>query len=389
MKIAYFVHDLADDAVHRRVRMMRYFAAVTLFGFHRSDQFTSVIDGVDTVDLGRTTDAHLAQRAIAVGRAGLKVAQWTEHLRGTTLFMARQLETLSLAALARRVTGSTAPLLFECLDIHRLMLARHPVGIALRTLEARLLRVCSVLIVSSPAFLTHHFARYSNLPPTLLLENKVLADDVPAGVLQRIAMLRRGGPPPGPPWRIGWFGVIRCRRSLMILADLVRTLPGVVEVIIRGRPKRDVIPDFDRVVMSTPGLSYHGVYDRHTALATIYPDVHFSWAIDFFEAGCNSEWLLPNRLYEGTLYGAVPLAESSVQTGRWLADRQCGVRLAAGSDHNLSEALRAWFAGLDAAGYVTAKNALATVPITALLDDKVSCDRIGAMFEALSRRSAK
>jgi len=364
------------------VRMMRYFADVTLFGFHRSDHPTPAVDGVDIVDLGRTADARFVQRAIAVARAGSRVRRWAGQLRGTTIFMARQLETLSLAALARGMIGSTAPLVFECLDIHRLMLARHPVGLALRTLEARLLRSCALLIVSSPAFLSHHFARYCNLPPTLLLENKVLADDFQAGVGQRIALLRRSGPLPGPPWRIGWFGVIRCRRSLMILADLVRGLPGVVEVIIRGRPKRDVIPDFDRVVMTTPGLSYHGEYDRHTELAAIYSDVHFTWAIDFFEAGCNSEWLLPNRLYEGTLYGAVPLAESSVQTGRWLEERQCGVRLVAGPDQNLNEVLRAWFARLDAPGYVAARSALAKVPITALLDDKVSCDRFGAMLEA-------
>src|SRR6185312_12560894 len=121
--------------------------------------------------------------------------------------------------------------------------------------------------------------------------------------------------------RIGWFGVIRCRRSLQLLANLVTALPGVVEVIIRGRPRRKVIPDFDRLLATTPGLSFLGEYDRHTELAALYGDVHFAWAVDFYEAGLNSDWLLPNRLYEGTLYGAVPLVLDSVETGRWLAVR--------------------------------------------------------------------
>ena len=286
MRIAYFVHDLADDAVHRRVRMMRRFAEVTLLGFRRSDKPVPALDGLETIDLGRTMDARLGQRAIAVLRAAAHGGNWQDRLVGSTIFVARQLEMLALASLARRRIAPRAPLVFECLDIHRLMLTRQPIGITLRMLERHLLQSCSMLIVSSPAFLTNHFARYRPaLPPQLLLENKVLAEDVPSGVLEQIAQRRAAGPVPGPPWRIGWFGVIRCSRSLQLLANLVRLLPGVVEVVIRGRPRRNVIPDFDRVAATTPGLSFLGEYDRHTELAAIYGDVHFAWAADFYEAG--------------------------------------------------------------------------------------------------------
>jgi hypothetical protein len=389
MKIAYFVHDLADDAVHRRVRMMRPFADVVLLGFHRGDRAPPDLDGVEVFDLGRTMDAKFARRAMTVARAGAGLQRWRPVLRDVTVFVARQLETLVLAALARRRFAPDAPLVFECLDIHRLMLAHHGVGVALRGLEAHLLRSCALLIVSSPAFLASHFAHHGLLPQTLLLENKVLATDVPPDVLRHIADMRAAGPPADPAWRIGWFGVIRCRRSLLILANLAKSAPGLVEVVIRGRPKRDVIPDFDRVVASTPGLSFRGEYDRHTELATIYGDVHFTWAIDFFEAGCNSQWLLPNRLYEGALYGAVPLAQSSVQTGRWLDEHQCGVRLAADSDARLELELRDFFRELDAAGYAAARQALALVPISALLDDESAFDRFGATLAALPRRAPK
>ena len=261
MRIGYFVHDLADAAVHRRVRMMRSFADVTLLGFHRSDTAVLQFDGIDTVDLGRTMDARLGQRALAVLRAVANSGRWQGRLAGTTIFVARQLEMLVLAAMVRRWIAPTAPLVFECLDIHRLMLTHHPVSVGLRMLERHLLRSCSMLAVSSPAFLTNHFARYgSALPPQLLLENKVLAEDVPSGLLDCIGQLRATAPAAGPPWRIGWFGVIRCRRSLQLLANLVTALPGVVEVIIRGRPRRKVIPDFDRLLATTPGLSFLGEY---------------------------------------------------------------------------------------------------------------------------------
>ena len=387
MRIAYFVHDLADAAVHRRVRMMRSFADVTLLGFHRSDTAVIQLDGVDTVDLGRTMDARLGQRTLTVLQAVMNSGRWQGRMAGTTVFVARQLEMLVLAAMVRRRIAPTAPLVFECLDIHRLMLSHHPVSVALRTLERHLLRSCSMLVVSSPAFLTSHFAGYgSALPPQLLLENKVLAEDVSSGLLDRVGQIRTAAPSEGPPWRIGWFGVIRCRRSLQLLANLVTALPGVVEVIIRGRPRRNVIPDFDQVVATTPGLSFLGEYDRHTELAALYGNVHFAWAVDFYEAGHNSDWLLPNRLYEGTLNGAVPLASASVETGRWLAVRQCGVRLEDTRDQSLERSLLEFFGGLDSTRYIIARTALAQVPISDLLDDKAACDRFGKVLGTLSRR---
>ena len=387
MKIAYFVHDLADAAVHRRVRMMRCFADVTLLGFRRSDHPVPPFQGLETIEFGRTMDARFGQRVIAVLRAAASGRRWQGRLAGSTIFVARQLEMLTLAALTRRRIAPDAPLVFECLDIHRLMLIHQPIGAALRMLERHLLRSCSMLIVSSPAFLINHFARYRPaLPPPLLLENKVLAEDVPSGVLDNIGQLRATGAPPGPPWRIGWFGVIRCRRSLRLLADLVRRLPGVVEVVIRGRPRRNVIPDFDRVVADTPGLSFLGEYDRHSELATIYRDVNFTWAADFYEAGRNSDWLLPNRLYEGTLYGAVPIALDSVETGHWLQQRHCGVRLEDTGEQSLDRSLFEFFTGLDEAGYAAARTSLARVPLSDLLDDQTACDRLGTVLDALPRR---
>ncbi len=235
------------------------------------------------------------------------------------------------------------------------MLAPGLPGRLMRALERRLLRSCGALLVSSPAFVEHHFRRQAPLPPVLLLENKVLGGEAPADPTP--------APPDGPPWRIGWFGVIRCRRSLALLAALARELPGRVEVVIRGRPARDAVPEFDQVVADTPGLSFAGPYDRATDLPALYGDVHFAWAVDFFEAGANSDWLLPNRLYEGPLHGAVPLAMAEVETGRWLARHGCGVLL-----RDPAADLRALFATLDAPAYARLRRAVAALPRAALVE---------------------
>ena len=95
--------------------------------------------------------------------------------------------------------------------------------------------------------------------------------------------------------------------------------------------------------MSVLPVAYRNPED----LAAIYGEVHFSWAIDFFEEGLNSSWLLPNRLYEGCRFGAVPIAMRQTETGRFLADRHLGLLLEEASP----EALAAVLDGLAAEAY--------------------------------------
>ena len=191
-----------------------------------------------------------------------------------------------------------ATLAYECLDIHRLMVGQSMAGSALRRLEAALLRATDLLVVSSPAFLREHPepVHGTRLPPTCVIENKVLHTDF--GSVADAAARQSA-----PPWWIGWYGVLRCRRSLQLLDELTRRLPGHVMVELRGRPARSAIPDFDAIVAAKPALRFMGSYDRRRDLAQIYRAEHFTWAIDFYEAGANSLWLLPNRHYEGGLHG--------------------------------------------------------------------------------------
>ncbi len=178
----YFAHDLGDAAVGRRVRMLQDGGAtVTLAGFRRSAAAPDQVAGMHPVDLGRTVDARLAHRIGSVLLAGLRLRRLRPALQRADVIMARQLEMLLLAWLARGWFARSTPLVFECLDVHRMMLGASATATLLRRLERGLLRGCALLIVSSPAFVTRHFSRYPLLPPVRLVENRVLASELPPG----------------------------------------------------------------------------------------------------------------------------------------------------------------------------------------------------------------
>lgn len=328
--IAYFAHDLADATVAKRVRMFLVAGgALRVLGFKRTEGTQTELEGAPAVCLGHTEDAKLAARAMSVLRALARVVVWGPRLRGARLIVARNIEMLLLAWAGKLLFARRATLVYELLDIHRVMLGEGRASRLMRAVEGFLMRRAQAVIISSPAFEAHYLdVFHAGHPPTVLVENKVLllgdAADLPSPVAVLPAAAQE---PKARPWRIGWFGAIRCRESLLLLLDMARAHPGLFEVTIRGRIAYAAIPDFDALIKDVPGFSYLGPYRNPGDLASIYAAVDFVWAIDFYEKGLNSSWLLPNRLYEGCLFGAVPLAIGSVETGAWIGRRQLGVVL--------------------------------------------------------------
>lgn len=360
---------LNDPAVHRRVRMLRLGGAarIRVLGFRRTPERVTAVAGVPAIDLGRTRDGRLARRVVQVAAALLRTGSWARRVGEPTVVVARSLEALLLASTFRNRFAPRAPLVYETLDIHPALLGSGAVAVGLRRIEANLLAECALVVTSSPAFVSRYFERFHrDLPEIVLLENRMLCSEMDAGSVRTLTRDREStARVAGPPWRIGWFGLLRCPRSLRLLAGLCRRFPGKVEVDLRGRPAIGMSSDFADIVDRTPGMNYGGAYDRARDLPGLCAGIHYSWTLDFSESGANSDWLLPNRLYETGAFGCVPLALRGVETGRWLQRRGCGVLL----DEPVDESLDAWFGGLDGGSYAASAAAVLRLPMSDFVDD--------------------
>jgi len=294
------------------------------------------------------------------------------------VIIGRNLEMLALANRAKSVFGGDMPIVYECLDIHRLLLRDDVVGSALRSAERYFGSEAELLMTSSPAFIERYFRPRSGLDvPVMLLENKVLALEPAARAAASGARL----PAPGKPWKIGWFGALRCRKSLAMLDQFSRRMEGRFEIVLRGRPAYSEFDDFDRTVSDAPFMHFAGAYKNPEDLATIYNEVQFSWAIDFFEEGLNSSWLLPNRLYEGGLYGAVPIAIDGTETARFLTSRKIGLMLDAADAGRLTALLGA----MDETRYLAAFEAVASQDRKQWMMDRADCQGLVQRLASLTR----
>lgn len=318
-RILYLVHNLSDPAVARRLAMLRLGGAeVEIAGFRRADAPLADLPAETVVELDITHDARMLQRLLATLKARYGVKRWAKVLARPDVIIARNLEMLAVAEGLLSLWDEPPAMVYECLDIHRLMLRQDRLGRGMRAVEQRLMRRANLLITSSPAFLDRYFDE-QGAPPALLIENKVFAPGHEA-VGRNPALDGVEGPV-----RLGWFGALRCAKSLEALDRVSRALDGKLEVSLRGRPALTEFADFHGVVTASPHMRFGGPYLYPDDLAAIYSDVHMVWAVDFFEEGQNSAWLLPNRIYEGCLNGAVPIALAGTETAAFIERHGLGV----------------------------------------------------------------
>lgn len=321
MYILYLTHDLSDPTTAKRVRMLRAGGAeVSVIGFGREKRMAP-IDGCPTFMIGRSHTTGVLRQLLFLALGLLRIRRHRALFTQADFILARSLETLPLAVYGCSLSAGKKPIVYEVLDIHPLLLRTDWLGGTARHFEELLCRSVAMLLTSSPAFVREYYEKCTNIRvPYRLLENKVFGK-LPASH----ATMR----PTPPPWSIGWFGVIRCRRSFELLRSLVTHAPGRARVVIRGRVAYDQIPDFDEVIAQTPGMTFLGPYESPVDLEKIYGEVHFAWAIDWFGEGKNSSWRLPNRIYESGLYGVVPLALEGEESSRYLKNIGIGIHLPA------------------------------------------------------------
>ncbi|MGY2735433.1 succinoglycan biosynthesis protein ExoL [Sphingomonas sp. UYP23] len=345
--VGYLVHDLNDAAVERRVGLFVEGGARVRVGGFRRRALPDTVGAADCViDLGVTRDMRLVQRIKAIMANLAKPADARRVVVGADVIVARNLEMLAIAV---RIRKPEQRLVYECLDLHRLLLSDGTVGKLLRKIERRLLADVAMIVTSSPAYIEKYFHSVQGYrKPILLVENKVPRDAPTALPAVR--------PAHGHPWQIGWFGIIRCRKSLMILASFAAASAGRVEVLIAGRPNLTEIPDFDAIVAASPGFRFTGPY-RLEQLPSLYASVDFAWAVDFYEEGLNSKWLLPNRLYESLAAGVPPLALCAVEVGCWLDRTRVGRTF-----DDLEAEVMPFLMGLEPTAYASMREAVAALP---------------------------
>lgn len=377
--IAFFGHDSAESTVVKRVTAFQANGShVVGFMFRRLRGTPARPPAWDNVHLGVTADRNYLRRLPQLLAALVGVLKRRVVLRRCQIFYARNIDMLFIAVVAKRLTGSPATVAYEVLDVQRVFLGAGLINKAFRWAERILLRSCDMLVVSAPDYMSHYFVPSQRFAgPWHLLENKVSAPQLPAHISRPRAV------PAGPPWVIGWFGTLRCARSLNILCHIADVLGDRVMIHLRGMPSEEDLPmrAIEQASSTRTNFVYGGPYASPQDLPTIYGKVHFTWCVDYLDPGTNSDWLLPNRIYEGGLFGSLALACEHTATSRMVAREGLGWVFAEPLERTVAEFLKT----LDANTYDRARKVLEAKPRSLFVDETDTRDLLKAL-DALSDR---
>ncbi|MGH1421204.1 MAG: glycosyltransferase [Hyphomonas sp.] len=321
-KIEVFGFDVAEISQIRRIRAMAALGHnVHSFTMRRDNMNADFQPDWPNTHLYDTENENLPKRVMVVAKSILKMARHRARIQQADMIFARNLDMLAIAWAARVLAGARqTPLVYECLDINGSLCGDGAKSRLMRAAERFLLRRTQMLVVSSPGFIRQYFEPLQGYDgPWALWENKLAA-----GAALPARPKTRAPRNPDQPIRIGWVGTIRCAPSLKLLAAVADQLGAQVEIHIHGIVHHHALPGFDEVLNARANMVYHGAYDYPQDLAQIYGSCDVVWAQDLWQTGNNSDWLLPNRIYEASWAGCPCIAVASTETGRRVAEDDLG-----------------------------------------------------------------
>ncbi len=322
MKVVVFGFDAAESSQIRRIRsLMDSGHDVVAFTMRRANMNPGYEPDWRNIHLFMVDNERIARRMLVLFLSCFRIVAHRRELRGADVIMARNFDMLLLAHFARMVApGARVPVVYECLDIHGSFTRESRAGAVFRWLERFFLSRSELLVVSSPGFIDNYFRPVQHYAGKVhLLENKIwFGGELPP---RRASIANLHG---GDPWVIGWVGSLRCEPSFRILLEAAARLGDRVRIEMHGNIHRHVLPDFERRIAAHQNIAYHGPYPYPEGLAGVYSACDFVWAQDLWQAGANSDWLLPNRIYEAAYFGCLSIAVADTQTGRKVAESELG-----------------------------------------------------------------
>jgi succinoglycan biosynthesis protein ExoL len=333
-----FGFDVGEAAQIRRIRSLRGLGhQVSSATMRRENMNADFVPDWPNLDLGHAPNENFLRRVWLVAASILKMARHRQALAETDAIVARNFDMLVIAWAARLISRRRqVPLVYECLDIHGLFTRRDTTGRLLRWCERRLLERTSLLVVSSPGFLRHYFRPIQGYQgPFALIENKLWfeADPVPRPSAPR----RRR---PGNPLTLGWVGSIRCAPSSRILLAAADAMGSSLRIRIHGNIHRHALPHLEYDIGRRGNVEYFGPYSYPDGLKAAYGECDVVWAQDLWQRGANSDWLLPNRIYEASWFGVPSIAVAGTETGRRVSEDELGFVIDKADSDALTSLLR-------------------------------------------------
>lgn len=318
MRVTMLLPKPSHVRYHKRINALREEGIDTRVLSFMRDWYEGKKLPVEIESLGYVEHGHYVKRLISLFKALRRVRM---ALQGADIVYAFEADMALLGWLASRGMISPPKLVYEVGDIRGVLLENSVLSKVIRTTDAIVLNRSSLLVVTSPAYVTGYFGPIAGIKNLRyhVIENKL----DPAYLLPR-KVGREAETPTDGPIRVGYFGVLRCKQSWEILRRVAVEGAGRFHITVRGIPMK--LPDFEQEARTTPNLVYEGPYVVPDDLPGMYGNVDVVWACYPYQGDkpANWKWARTCRFYESCYFQRPLFTQQGTEDARIVEERNIG-----------------------------------------------------------------
>jgi succinoglycan biosynthesis protein ExoL len=309
--VAFVIPALGDARSRTRIEALkREGAQARIFGFKR-DIYNGAPYQDPVILLGKLPHGRYFVRLGTYLKALLLLIKHGRQARSVYVL---GLDLALLAWMALLGRRSSIKLVLEIQDIRSVLLKKGIKGALARQVEKFIVPRVDTLVVTSAAYVDDYYVSRVGIDirSSYIIENKV--DDTP--VMRRQRDIARAAVNPDGSLCIGYFGMLRCRRTLDIILGAADAAQGKIRFYLRGVLHET--EDYANKIRNHPFIEYGGEYRSPDELGFMYGKVDLVWACypDAGRGTGNWLWARTNRFYEACYFGKPVIAATGTEDGK-------------------------------------------------------------------------
>jgi len=291
--ILFFTTAIEHTTFRKTAKMLHVEGAnIHIIGFTRNNFPENQMDGLSIECLGTLSHGNYFSRMIKLFKFLFLLRKRAHRYDVIYNFTLDTLIISKLALLFKRKKW-----IYQVQDIRTIYFENSIKSKFTRFLESVFIKRINLLVLSSEDYYTGYYKINYDISKdkVQVIENKLVRESVlPTPILRTDNKLIR----------IGYFGVMRCRRSWEILKSFTEKNTDKFALLLRGKPV--VIPNIEEEISGSNNIVFEGLYRSPDDLNELYNRVDIVWACyPYSENRSCGNWKLARtiRFYEACAFG--------------------------------------------------------------------------------------
>lgn len=316
MKILLVLPVLSDSYYRKRIEKLSELGVrCSVLGFER-DHYKGKAWDIPAESLGKIKHGRYFTRIGILFRSIFKIRRASKN---QDVIYTYNLDILLISWLATLFQSKTIKIVYDVADIRSILVENGLFPTLLRSLERFLLKRVTVVVVASPAYIDGYFIPYQKTETTyFVIENKVDKDLLDNQTKSISPISKKDA------ITIGYFGMLRCERSLKVLKQLAERSQGNIRIMLRGLFLNTEY--FEDEFKSLEFAHYGGPFVYPDDLSEMFKSVDLVWGAHY-QTKPNKNWAIVNRFYQACYFKRPLIVQAGSQNAKLVNRYNIGLEI--------------------------------------------------------------